>query len=81
MVGLDMMRERSDYYRRTDTINDFDVNNPSYGNISIKKVAVPTEEITNSQYAGLYLRNTRRTCKIIAPADTAVAPLKKEAFF
>ena len=23
----------------------------------------------------------RRTCKIIVPADTAVAPLKKEAFF
>ena len=22
-----------------------------------------------------------RTCKIIVPADTAVAPLKKEAFF
>lgn len=58
MVGLDMMRERSDYYRRTDTINDFDVNNPSYGNISIKKVGLPTEEITYSQYAGLYLRNT-----------------------
>ena len=58
MVGVDMMRERSDYYRRTDTINDFDVNNPSYGNISIKKVGVPTEEITYSQNAGLYLRNT-----------------------
>ena len=59
MVGLDMMRERSDYYRRTDTINnDFDADNPSYGNISIKKVGVPTEEITYSQYAGLYLRNT-----------------------
>lgn len=25
--------------------------------------------------------NLRRTCKIIVPADTAVAPLKKEAFF
>ena len=59
MVGLDMMRERSDYYRRTDTINnDFDADNPSYGNISNKKVGVPTEEITYSQYAGLYLRNT-----------------------
>lgn len=59
MVGIDMMRERSDYYRRTDTINnDFDADNPSYGNISIKKVGVPTEEITYSQYAGLYLRNT-----------------------
>ena len=23
----------------------------------------------------------RRTCKIIVPADTSVAPLKKEAFF
>ena len=59
MVGVDMMRERSDYYRRTDTINnDFDADNPSYGNISIKKVGVPTEEITYSQYVGLYLRNT-----------------------
>ena len=59
MVGVDMMRERSDYYRRTDTINnDFDADNPSYGNISIKKVGTPTDEITYSQYTGLYLRNT-----------------------
>ncbi len=27
------------------------------------------------------LQYIRRTCKIIVPADTAVAPLKKEAFF
>jgi hypothetical protein len=27
------------------------------------------------------ISENRRTCKIIVPADTAVAPLKKEAFF
>ena len=58
MAGVDMMRERSDYYRRTDTINDFNANNPSYGNVSIKKIGAPSQEITYSQYAGLYLRNT-----------------------
>lgn len=58
MVGVDMMRERSDYYRRTDTINDFNANDPSYGNVSIKKIGAPSQEITYSQYAGLYLRNT-----------------------
>ena len=58
MVGVDMMRERSDYYRRTDTINDFEANHPSYGNIIIKKRGTPSEEITYSQYTGLYLRNT-----------------------
>ncbi|OTG96825.1 TonB-dependent siderophore receptor [Acinetobacter sp. ANC 4973] len=58
MIGVDMMRERSDYYRRTDTINDFNANDPSYGNVSIKKIGAPSQEITYSQYAGLYLRNT-----------------------
>ncbi|WP_089603627.1 TonB-dependent siderophore receptor [Acinetobacter piscicola] len=58
MVGVDMMRERSDYYRRTDTINDFEANHPSYRNIIIKKRGTPSEEITYSQYTGLYLRNT-----------------------
>ena len=58
MVGLDMMRERSDYARRTDTINSFDANNPTYGNVSITKIGTPTQELTYNQYAGLYLRNT-----------------------
>ena len=30
MVGLDMMKERSDYYRRTDTINSFNADHPNY---------------------------------------------------
>ncbi|MEG0828927.1 MAG: TonB-dependent siderophore receptor [Acinetobacter sp.] len=57
MVGVDMMRERSDYYRRTDTINSFNADNPVYG-ITSTKLGTPTQEITYSQYAGLYLRNT-----------------------
>ncbi|ENU19198.1 hypothetical protein F994_02054 [Acinetobacter bohemicus ANC 3994] len=57
MVGVDMMRERSDYYRRTDTINSFNAGNPVYG-ITSTKLGTPTQELTYSQYAGLYLRNT-----------------------
>lgn len=57
MVGVDMMRERSDYYRRTDTINSFNSDNPVYG-ITSTKLGTPTQELTYSQYAGLYLRNT-----------------------
>jgi iron complex outermembrane recepter protein len=58
MAGLDLMHERSDYYRRTDTINDFNAEQPNYGNIVIKKRGTPSNEITYSQYAGLYSRNT-----------------------
>ena len=57
MVGVDMMRERSDYYRRTDTINSFNADNPVYG-ITSTKLGTPNQELTYSQYAGLYLRNT-----------------------
>ncbi|MEG2921191.1 MAG: TonB-dependent siderophore receptor [Acinetobacter sp.] len=57
IVGVDMMRERSDYYRRTDTINSFNADNPVYG-ITSTKLGAPTQEMTYSQYAGLYLRNT-----------------------
>ena len=57
MVGVDMMRERSDYYRRTDTINSFNADNSVYG-ITSTKLGTPTQELTYSQYAGLYLRNT-----------------------
>lgn len=65
MVGVDMMQERSNYYRRTDTINSFNADNPSYGNVSITTVGSPEEDslahtITYNQYAGLYLRNTIR---------------------
>ncbi|WP_343595404.1 TonB-dependent siderophore receptor [Acinetobacter sp.] len=57
MIGLDMMHERSNYYRRNDTINAFNVNNPS-DVISSTTIGTPTKELTYSQYAGLYLRNT-----------------------
>ena len=57
MVGVDMMRERSDYYRRTDIINSFNADNPVYG-ITSTKLGTPTQELTYSQYAGLYLHNT-----------------------
>ena len=58
MAGLDLMHERSDYYRRTDTINDFNVNAPNYGDVVIKKPGTPSHEMTYSQYAGAYIRNT-----------------------
>lgn len=57
MVGLDLMHERSDYYRRTDTINEYNLNAPDQS-ISITKQGKPSQELTYSQYAGLYLRNT-----------------------
>ena len=57
MVGVDMMRERSDYYRRTDTINSFNADRPVYG-ITSTKLGAPTQQLTYSQYTGLYLRNT-----------------------
>ncbi|MFU8927895.1 TonB-dependent siderophore receptor [Acinetobacter puyangensis] len=57
LVGVDMMRERSDYYRRNDTINAFNANNPVYGVTSIT-TGSPTQELTYNQYTGLYLRNT-----------------------
>lgn len=57
LAGIDMMRERSDYYRRNDTINAFNADNPVYGVTSIT-TGSPAQELTYSQYTGLYLRNT-----------------------
>ena len=57
MVGIDMMRERSDYYRRNDTINSFNSDHPAYG-ITSTKLGTPTQQLTYSQFTGLYLRNT-----------------------
>ncbi len=57
MVGVDMMRERSDYYRRNDTINSFNADHPVYG-ITSTKLGTPTQQLTYSQFTGLYLRNT-----------------------
>lgn len=57
MVGLDLLRERSDYYRRNDrAYDDFDINNPSYLVSSIT-LGEPTQTITTTQYAGLYVKD------------------------
>ena len=56
-VGLDMMRERSDYYSRIDNINPLDAGNVTYGVTSIRE-GRPSHNLTYNQYAGLYLRNT-----------------------
>lgn len=56
-AGIDMMRERSDYYQRVDNINPFNADNPVYGVTSIRP-GKPSHNLTYSQYVGLYLRNT-----------------------
>lgn len=56
-TGVDMMRERSDYYQRIDNVNPLDAENPVYGITSLKE-GKPSRNLTYSQYAGLYLRNT-----------------------
>ncbi|MGC3985681.1 MAG: TonB-dependent siderophore receptor [Pseudorhodoferax sp.] len=56
-VGVDMMKERSDYYQRVDTVNDLDVNNLVYG-ITRTVTGRPQHNLTYNQYVGLYLRNT-----------------------
>lgn len=55
-TGVDMMRERSDYYRRIDNVNPFNANNPVYGITSIKP-GKPARDVTYTEYTGLYLRN------------------------
>ncbi|MDR0226115.1 MAG: TonB-dependent siderophore receptor [Burkholderiaceae bacterium] len=56
-AGVDMMRERSDYYQRVDNINAFNADRPVYGVTSIKE-GKPSWNLTYNQYVGLYLRNT-----------------------
>ncbi|MBO9535512.1 TonB-dependent siderophore receptor [Herbaspirillum sp.] len=58
VTGLDMMRERSDYYKRTDNVNALNANTLNYGNLITTKVGAPSRDVTYTQYAGLYLRNT-----------------------
>lgn len=56
-VGVDMMRERSDYYSRVDNINAFNANTMAYGVTSIRQ-GTPSWNVTYNQYIGLYTRNT-----------------------
>ena len=56
-VGVDLMRERSDYYSRVDNINAFDVRTMKYGVTSIR-TGTPSYNLTYNQYAGIYTRNT-----------------------
>lgn len=57
MIGMDLMRERSNYYRRIDVINPFHANHLDYGITRVREGRPNREKIYN-QYAGLYLRNT-----------------------
>lgn len=56
-AGIDMMRERSDYYQRVDNINAFNADRPVYGVTSIRE-GKPSWNLTYNQYVGMYLRNT-----------------------
>lgn len=60
VVGMDLLREKSDYYRRNDVVTPaFNVHAPSYDVASIR-LGKPTQEITTTQYAGLYAKDTIR---------------------
>ncbi|MEJ5036143.1 TonB-dependent siderophore receptor [Acinetobacter johnsonii] len=56
MVGLDMMHERSDYERRSNSLSSFNANNPIYTPIA-KATTTKSHQITDTQYMGVYLRN------------------------
>ncbi|MBF7685078.1 TonB-dependent siderophore receptor [Acinetobacter sp. B10A] len=56
MLGVDLMRERSDYYQRVDTINSLNANKLAYGVTSVK-TGTPSWNLTYNQYTGLYLKN------------------------
>lgn len=57
-VGVDLLRERSDYYRRNEVASPaFNANAPDY---TVNNVGSPTllrQEITTTQYAGLYAKD------------------------
>ncbi|MFT3721275.1 TonB-dependent siderophore receptor [Pseudorhodoferax sp.] len=57
VAGVDMMRERSDYYQRIDNVNPLDADHLVYGITSVRP-GNPSRNLTYNQYAGLYLRNT-----------------------
>ena len=57
VTGVDMMRERSDYYQRIDNVNALNANDLVYG-ITSDRPGTPTRDVTYTQYIGVYLRNT-----------------------
>lgn len=59
VVGLDLLREKSDYHRRQDTAGNFNANNPDYTVPSITQ-GNASQNITTTQYAGLYAKDTVR---------------------
>ena len=64
-VGVDLLRERSDYYRRNDrSTPDFDINAPSYTQTSVS-LGRPAQNITTTQYAGLYAKDNIRAGNVI----------------
>ena len=64
-VGVDLLRERSDYYRRNDrSTPDFDINAPSYTQTSVS-LGRPAQNITTTQYAGLYAKDNIRLGDVI----------------
>lgn len=56
-AGVDMMKERSDYYQRVDNVNPIDADNLEHG-ITPTTQGKPSWNLTYNQYTGLYLRNT-----------------------
>ncbi|MFT4021770.1 MAG: TonB-dependent siderophore receptor [Acinetobacter sp.] len=57
VIGLDMMKENSDYTRYRNTLTAFNANAPSYSPIA-KATTLLAHQITDTQYAGLYVNNT-----------------------
>lgn len=56
-TGIDMMRERSDYYQRVDNVNPLDARTLAYGITTVRE-GKPSRNLTYNQYVGWYLRNT-----------------------
>lgn len=60
VVGMDLLHEKSDYYRRNDRANpDFNISTPNYAVTNITD-GTPAHNITRTQYAGLYIQDTLR---------------------
>jgi len=55
-VGLDMMRERSDYWQLTEKTSPLDADQMNYG-ITSRSPIRPRWNLSYAQYAGLYLRD------------------------
>lgn len=60
VVGVDLLREKSDYRRQNDRAKpDFNITSPSYHITEITR-GTPAQHITTTQYAGLYAKDTIR---------------------